>query len=134
MDQTTKAQYLALNLGNLKGPGPLNLGNLKGLGPLGNFPFSDADPGSSLLAKTLSLTIGILTLVAFFWFMFILITGGLAWLSSGGDKAKVQEAQKRITNGFIGLIIVLISYFIIKLIGYIFKIDILDLGSLLNQF
>ena len=123
MDQTTKAQYLALNLGNLKG-----------LGPLGNFPFSNADPGSSLLAKTLSLTIGVLTLVAFFWFMFILITGGLAWLSSGGDKAKVQEAQKRITNGFIGLIIVLISYFIVKLIGYIFKIDILNLGSLLNQF
>jgi len=123
MDQTTKAQYLALNLGNLKG-----------LGPLGNFSVSNADPGSSLLAKTLSLTIGILTLVAFFWFMFILITGGLAWLSSGGDKAKVQEAQKRITNGFIGLIIVLISYFIIKLIGYILKIDILNLGSLLNQF
>jgi len=38
-------------------------------------------------------------------------------ISSGGDKTAMANAQKRITNGLIGLVVVIASVFIIELIG-----------------
>lgn len=44
------------------------------------------------------------------------VYGGLTWLTAGGDKAKVDSAQKTITNAVIGLIIVITAYALFKLV------------------
>jgi len=44
-----------------------------------------------------------------------LIIGGLQWITSGGDKGKVEEARNKITAAVIGLIIVASSYAILQL-------------------
>ena len=49
-------------------------------------------------------------------FLIYFILGGLQWITSGGDKAKVEQAQKQITNGLTGLIIVVAAYAVFVLI------------------
>jgi ascorbate-specific PTS system EIIC-type component UlaA len=55
----------------------------------------------------------IMVLVFFVW-------GAIEWISSGGDKGKVENARNRITQAVIGLIILVGSYAIIGFIGEIF--------------
>lgn len=113
------------------------LGPFEGLGPLGEIvrSISSDNPSaaSALFVKVLSNAVGVMTIVAFIWFLFQLFIGAIGWLSSEGEKAKLQEAQKKITNAIIGLIIVIAAIFLIKIIGTIFDIDMLDIQGLLNQ-
>jgi len=111
----------------------LDLGKIVGSGPLGNPVATEQDPGASAFTKFISITIGVMTIVAFIWFIFTLFTGAIAWLSSGGDKQKLQNAQKQITTGLTGLIIVISAIFLIKVVGTIFGIDILNIqNAILN--
>ena len=64
--------------------------------------------------------------------IFTIITGAVSIISSGGDKQALESARKRITNGIIGLVIVLVAIFIIQIVGYLLGIDdILNLGKYL---
>ena len=65
----------------------------------------------------------VLILVALVFF-FILVIGGLKWITSGGDEKKVAGARAQITNALIGLVIVFAAWAIMKLIGTVFGIDI----------
>jgi len=60
-------------------------------------------------------------------FFFILISGGIKWLSSSGDKVKLESAQKQISSGLVGLAILLSSFAVIKLIEALFGIDLLNI-------
>lgn len=114
-------------------PGEKSLGFFEGIGKLGEkmvgLSKENVSPAAVLFTNFLSKTIGIMTVIAFIWFVFTLFIGAIAWLGSGGDKTKLQNAQKQITNGLIGLLIVISAIFLIKLIGTIFGINILDIGS-----
>lgn len=81
----------------------------------------------------ISIVIAIMTVVAGIWFLFLLITGAIAIMSAGGDKQAVSDAQKRITTGFIGLVIVVAGIFIADLIGTLFGIKILDPGAIIDS-
>ena len=52
--------------------------------------------------------------------------GGLKWITAGGDKAKVSEAQTQMTQAAIGLIVIVVSFFIIGIVGAVLGIDILN--------
>lgn len=56
-------------------------------------------------------------------FFVILVMGGVNWLVSGGDKAKVETAQKSITAGLIGLAIVASSYAVYQIVLTFFGIN-----------
>ena len=66
---------------------------------------------------------------------FFLITGGLGWITSGGDKEKMSKAQGRITQAVIGLALLLSVFAIAKLLGAIFGINLLtiDLTNILLE-
>jgi hypothetical protein len=68
----------------------------------------------------------VLILVAIVFF-FILVIGGLKWVTSGGDEKKVGAARAQITNALIGLAIVFAAWAIMKLIGTVFGIDVFNL-------
>ncbi len=51
--------------------------------------------------------------------VFFIIWGGIKLLNSGGDKTQVAEAKKTLTFAIIGLIIILLSAFMVKIIAYI---------------
>ncbi len=122
-----------MDLNKLLAQTPMDLGTFKGLGPLGEPIATEADPGASAFTNFISTAIGVMTIVAFIWFIIQLFIGAIGWLASGGDKAKLQEAQKKITTSVIGLTIVISAIFLIKIIGSIFGIDFLNLTELITN-
>lgn len=58
----------------------------------------------------------ILVIAALAAFVYLLL-GGLSWITSGGDKAAVEAAQKRIQAAIIGLFIVFAAWAIMLVIG-----------------
>lgn len=67
----------------------------------------------------------IMTVAALICLVYI-IWGGIEWMTSGGEKASVAAARARLTAAFIGLIIVISAWAIIKLLEILFNIDILE--------
>lgn len=53
----------------------------------------------------------------------MLVAGGIEYMTSGGDKAKTETAQKRITSAVIGVAIISSSFALWKLALYFFGID-----------
>ena len=100
------------------------LGKIIGPDPLGNVV--DIDDAAAKFNSVISMIIGLLTVIAGLWFIFQFITGAIEWLSGGGDKAKIEGAQRKITNSIIALIIVVIAIFLIDLIGSLIGLDILS--------
>lgn len=58
------------------------------------------------LGKLLGSLVGVVLILAALAAFFFLIYGGISWIISGGDKSKVETAQKRIQAALLGLIIV----------------------------
>lgn len=71
---------------------------------------------SSLLVNILNtmLIVGAVMLII------IIIWSGINWIISGGDKEKLQRAQKRLTSGIIGFIILICVFAIANFVGGIF--------------
>lgn len=108
----------------------LGTGLLQGLGPLGNFTNSPL----VIFSQVLSIVIGIITIIAGIWFIFLLITGAIGIMGSGGDKAAAEGARKRIISGLIGLVVVVAGIFLVDLIGSLIGLDILNPGGTLLNF
>lgn len=103
---------------------PECLNNLDIVNPLIPAELSQLD-GSTFLQKFLNLGITLALVLGSIYFFFMVLLGGIGWISSSGDKAKLESAQKQLTNAFIGLVILLGSFAIIKLIEFLFGINII---------
>lgn len=86
---------------------------------------------ASTLEHIASMAIGGITLVAAVYFMFVLIIAGFTWLSSAGESGKLENARNMMTNGIVGLVIIIASYALIGAIGSMLGINILRFGELL---
>jgi len=94
------------------------------LQPSGNF----AQLGQLTIQGVIGGLVRLVLVVVALVFFFILILGGLKWITSGGDKGKVEAARNQITHALIGLAIVFVAWAIIRLLGTLFGIpDILNL-------
>lgn len=112
--------YAQESLGSIRG---------EGFGPFGNINWGGGAGGGALALQkvtgAISAIIGIMTVAATIWFFFQLLVGGIAWLSSGGDKQRLNEARDRLTHAFVGLIIVVAGWSILALVGQFLGFDIL---------
>lgn len=61
--------------------------------------------------------VSFLLLIAFILAFFYLILGGIAWLTSGGDKGNIETARNKIIAAIIGLIIVAATWALFQLVG-----------------
>lgn len=104
------------------------LGNLEGFDS-GFDPGETAASAAETLTKIFSNTFGVLTIVGGLMFILYFIMGGIQWVSSGGDREKVEKAKKQMTNAAIGLIVVVVSYSIAFIIGKVLGIEILNPGK-----
>jgi len=100
-----------------------NLGTITGagLGPAGDT--SDLGSGQAAMDKltgAISSIVGILTIVAAFWFFIQFTLGGIAWITAGGDKQKLTQARDKLSNAFVGLVIVVAGWAILALAGQFF--------------
>lgn len=106
-------------------------GGFRGIGPLG-LQGETSDIGIVRFTKVISSTIGVLTVIAAIWFIFQLFTGAISIISAGGDKAKMEEARKKITNSLTGLVVVVVGVFLIDLVGSLIGLDILKLTEIIT--
>ncbi|HEY5601274.1 MAG TPA: hypothetical protein VIK81_04295 [Patescibacteria group bacterium] len=71
-----------------------------------------------------------LLIVAAFTIAFIfLIFGGIKWITAGGDKNGVESARNMVTAALVGLVIVLASFAIIRLVESFFGLRIITTGQ-----
>ncbi|MGI8420544.1 MAG: hypothetical protein ACR2LN_07950 [Candidatus Levyibacteriota bacterium] len=59
--------------------------------------------------------------------LFFLIFGGIRWITSGGDKAKVDSARQTITAAIVGLVIAFLSFFILNVVLQFFGLSLSNL-------
>jgi hypothetical protein len=60
----------------------------------------------ALFAKFFAGIVGLLLIIASIWAFVHILIGGIEWMTSGGDKGKLETAQHHITSAFVGLLIV----------------------------
>ncbi|OGH47793.1 MAG: hypothetical protein A3A51_03735 [Candidatus Levybacteria bacterium RIFCSPLOWO2_01_FULL_39_10] len=101
-------EYLSLQL-----PGDYQIAPVAGM-PSG---------GVGSVENIISSAVTILITIAVILTIFFLIWGGIQWITSGGDKAKLESARKRLIFALIGLTVVLSSFMIINIFGGVFGID-----------
>lgn len=89
--------------------GGLSLGNLCTLGSTGVGPL-------------ITSIINLLFVAAIILALGFLVYGGIKWITSGGDKGKVDAARGMIVAALVGLVLVFLSYFIINLAGQFFGV------------
>ncbi len=77
------------------------------------------------LGKFLSSAVGLVLVLAALAAFIYLITGGIQWITSGGDKSKVEAAQHRIQAAILGLFIVFAVWAIFIVIEQLLGISIL---------
>lgn len=100
--------------------------------PGGYQPGTDLAGSTSAFEKLISNVLVVLTVVAGIAFVLYFLLGGLNWVTSGGDKGKVDKAKGMMTNGAIGIIIIAVSYAIVWIVGAALGIDILEPGKIIQ--
>ena len=70
-----------------------------------------------------TLAINFVLIIAAIAFFFMLVLGGIKWITSGGDKGKTESARSQITAGLIGLVIVFAAWAIISILENFFGVN-----------
>lgn len=111
---------------------PTTTGNLGTFGaPSSAFAPTTSAEAATTFERVISIGIGGFTLVAVIYFLFVLAIAAFNWMSAAGDEGKVQKARDSMTNGLIGLVILVAVYSIAGVVGTMLGIDILNPGALL---
>lgn len=82
---------------------------------------------SSSIPRIVQTVVTVLLIAAVLIALFFLIWGGIRWITSGGDKGKVEEARKHIVAAIIGLIVAFLAYFILQVVLGFFGLGLQDL-------
>ncbi len=106
----------------------ITAGPIRGIGLFGFEGVSTIDQTGTgtQLGNIISAVVTTLTVVGGLAFVIFFTLGGLKWLTAGGDKAKVSEAQTQMTQGVIGLVAIVASLFVVGIVGGVLGIDILN--------
>ena len=111
----------------------VNFGTFRGFGTLG-LENSDASGSVGIFSKFISSTVGLMTIIAIIWFVFVFFIGAIGIITAGGDKQALESARKKIITGIIGIVVVVAAIFIIKFVGFLIGIpNILDINALFTQ-
>lgn len=102
-------RYLALSIGGTNAP-QFQVTNPSGIGTVS-------------LDSLISTGITLLFTFSILLTLFFLIYGGISFIISGGDKQKVVNARQKLTFAIVGLIVVLLAYFIVNVIYNLFGLE-----------
>ena len=90
---------------------------------LGGCGGGSVEQGGKVVGGLISGIVGIVFLFGFLLTLAYLLTGGMQWITSQGDKTALESARNKITHAIMGLVIVASAYAIFKLIGNFFGIE-----------
>jgi hypothetical protein len=78
---------------------------------------SDPNAGGKGLGMLIGNIVGAIMIIAFLLAFFYLMTGGVQWLTSGGEKAQLENARNKIIHAIIGLIIIAAVWAVMNIVG-----------------
>lgn len=70
------------------------------------------------------LAIEVLLVIALILSLGFLILAGIQWITSGGNKEKVQKAHDALIYAIVGLVIVFLAFLLVRFIGAFFNVSI----------
>lgn len=79
------------------------------------------------IGNIITFLVAFIVIVAVLAALFFIVLGAFQWITSGGDKTKVDAARNHIIAAIIGLVVIALSFVIINVV-----IQALGLGSLTN--
>lgn len=102
---------------------------------LDEFQTGIASDPTAFLRALLPNLIGFMLVFGLVAFLFMLLWGAITWVLSGGDKAKIESARGRLTSALIGVVLMLATFAVIKLVEAFFDVNILsiDIGPLVIE-
>ena len=79
-----------------------------GLEDIGDIAYEDIDPVTPqrIIANLIKIGLSFLAIV----FLAVVLYGGFTWMTAGGNEESVKKARQLITNGTIGVIIIISAY------------------------
>lgn len=95
---------------------PGTFGKIVPPSPIATFLGSDKT-GAGGISAFLSNLITLIYSVAFIVLIFMILWGAFDWLTSEGDKEKLQNAQKKIINAVVGIVLFAIAFAVIQVLG-----------------
>ena len=84
----------------------------------------DYTGGGSALGSLISGLVGALFIAGFLLAFFMLLQGGIKWITAGGDKTKLESARDQITNSIVGVIVVGAAFALTALVANFFGLEI----------
>lgn len=89
--------------------------------------------GIGFFGRLIPTVISFIFVVGSIGFVIYLIWGAVDYITAGGDKQSLQNAQAKIKNAIIGMIMMISMYAVVRLIEQVFGLDILniDIGALI---
>ena len=75
------------------------------------------DAVNSVFGQIVGIVLTIAAIVAFFY----LVVSGFQYITAGGDAAKAQTARQGIVNALIGIVVILVSYIILRYVATAFN-------------
>jgi len=93
--------------------------------------FAGSEGGSAFFSNFIPRAVVLAFIIGAIIFFFMLVTGAIQWISSGGDKQALESARGKITSAMIGLVLLFSAYAVISFIGNFLGVDILILD--INQ-
>ena len=84
--------------------------------------------GETYINRVVPILINIGLILCVIAFIILLIIGGIKYVTSGGDRAKLEGARNAISNAIIGIIILLLLWLIAQILNLIFGVNIGGFG------
>lgn len=95
---------------------------------------TDSDSAATQLEGILSSVLGFLTIVAVIFFLVQIILAGYGFISGQGDEKKIAMSRKKLTDGILGLTIVVVAFGLTAFISSLLGLgNVFDLNTFVNN-
>lgn len=84
-----------------------------------------SEGGAGFLSRLLTVSLTIILIVGSLFFLFMLLTGGIDWIRSGGDKQALESARGKLVSAIIGLVVLFAAWAVFTLLENLFGINLL---------
>lgn len=74
---------------------------------------------TSSIGDLINFLLKVVIVVALLLVLFNLVTAGLQWITSGGDKGKTDAARQRIVAAFVGILVLSAAFALAQLVAYV---------------
>src|SRR3989344_4994948 len=82
------------------------------------------DPKLTNVGSIVNVIVPVLLIIAGFFLLYQLVSGGFALMFSKGDQRAVEGAKGKVTNAVIGFVILFIAFWLVQILGTVLKIDV----------